>query len=121
MNPILHWSSYWGTYSRVLIGYNSPDGVVEVNLTPVNFDHDFSWTEQIVPILFRYHGTSLGRKDEWGRFPLPEVWQRVMVDRIGEELTHRLLTEDWLSLIDLAKVKRGRVGGGGISFEEVKR
>lgn len=121
MSPILTWCSYWGTYSRVLIGFNSPDGVVEVNLTPVNIGDERSWREQIVPIMFRYHGTSLGRKDEWGRFPLPDVARKMMVDRIGEELTHRLLTEDWLSLIDLAKVKRGRVGGGGISFEEVKR
>lgn len=120
MRPILHWCSYWGTWSLVLCPYTHPDGVIELNLTPVNRDIPRSWEEQVIPIVFRYHGTSLGRKDQWGRTTLPDVWVKQMHRAIGVELTNRLLTTDWLPLLDIAKVKRGRTGGGGIPFEECR-
>lgn len=112
-----HWSSYWGTWSRVIVPYNHPDGVIELNLTPVNSDVKRSWEEQVEPIIFRRHSTSLDRKDAWTT-DLPQCW----IDRMREELpwslVDRLLDETWIDLFDIEKVKRGRPGGGGLPFAE---
>jgi hypothetical protein len=118
---LLHYCSYWGTWSRVICPYTHEHGVIELNLTPVNPGFPHSWAEQIEPIIFRHHGTQLGRRDIWGYIPLPEDWKAFMVEKIGEELTNRLLTEDWLPLLDIPKVKWGQPRGGGISFQDCKK
>jgi hypothetical protein len=114
------YSAYWGTWSRVILPYTHKDGVIELNLTPVNPDWERSWDEQVRPIIFRRHGTALGLRDKWTDV-LPEEVAAIMSERIGPELTIRLLQHDWLKHLDIEKVKRGRDGGGGLPFAECCR
>jgi hypothetical protein len=112
-----HYSSYWGTWSRVIVPYNHPDGVIELNITPVNPDWEWSWQEQVMPIIFRWHCTSLDRKDEWTDV-LPDYVPERMREHLVPSFVDRLLNETWIDRIDIATTKRGRSGGGGIPFAE---
>lgn len=112
-----HYSSYWGTWSRVIVPYNHPDGVIELNLTPVNPNSDWTWSESVAPIIFRRHGTSLDRGDEWTNV-LPDYVPERMREHLDVVLVDRLLNEVWIDLLDIAAVKRGRSGGGGLPFAE---
>jgi hypothetical protein len=115
-----HYSSYWGAWSRVIVPYNHPDGVIELNLTPVNPSWERSWQEQIMPTIFRWHCTSLDRKDK-----LTDVLPDYVPERMGEHLVpsfvDQLLNETWIDLIDIEITKRGRSGGGGIPFAECRK
>lgn len=116
---VFHYSSYWGTWSRVLTPY-SGNWVLELNLTPVNPSYDRSWEETVRPIIFREHLTALNRQDELTE-SLPNYTRAHMAERIGEELTTRLLTTDWLPLLNRRRVREGKYGGGGLPFVECCR
>jgi len=108
---VFHYSRYWGTWSRVLTPY-SDSPVVELNLTPIN-----SWANEVEPIIFRSHRTSLDQRDQL-REELPTEVKFSIIQQIGIDLLTRLVSTDWLPLLDMAKVHRGRHGGGGLPFAE---
>lgn len=110
---VFHYSSYWGAWSRVLTPYNR-SSVVELNLTPVN-----DW-DDVRQIIFRSHCTSLGDRDDL-REALPENVREYIANQVGEDLTQRLLLTDWLPLLDMTKVHRGRIGGGGLPFDQCRK
>jgi len=108
---VFHYSRYWGTWSRVLTPY-SDSPVVELNLTPIN-----SWANEVEPIIFRSHRTSLDQRDQL-REELPTEVKFSIIQQIGIDPLTRLVSTDWLPLLDMAKVHRGRHGGGGLPFAE---
>lgn len=131
--PYFHWCSYWGSWSRVL---HSPgtkhdncdlpgyfmESFIEVNLTPVNgwpCDNDKDsyrsyQLDQVRHIIIRCHMTSRGKKDEiWG--DLPEITKDALRENIGDELTHRLLAEDFLPQIDFAIYHKHCNGGAKLA------
>lgn len=113
---MFHHSKYWGTWSRVLL----QQGVwyVEVNLTPINPTLSGSWEAQVRPIIIRRHCTLLSAEDLHQRLAAAVVAR--MVQKVGERLTTRLLTEDFLSQIHLPTLER-TMRGGGLTLEECRR
>lgn len=67
---VFHYSSYWGRWSRRLKNYDEGDvkGIVEVNLTPIPACYNSNWEKDVIPVVFRIHGTTNGSSDrnEWG-------------------------------------------------------
>ena len=88
--PEFHYSCTWGTWSRVLSTTDPHGPIVEVNLTPV---HD--WASEVAQIRIRFHGTPFGHCSyDKVTTELPARVRQQMVEKLGEELTERLLTED---------------------------
>lgn len=110
-----HYCAYWGTWSRILS--NEKGNVVEVNLTPINSCYSSSWENDVLPIKFRSHGTSPGDRDRFEK-ELPAEVLANMKKNLGEELTNRLLSEDFLPQIDVPKGKRNNPQGGGFTFAQ---
>lgn len=112
---MFHYSKYWGTWSRILqtvdIGYKV---YTEVNLTPVNG----AWDE-VRPIIIRVHSTA--PKEGEIRHHLPLQVQELMYRHIGSALTHRLMSDDLLSEMDLDRLKLLMRGGGVPISDVVKR
>ncbi len=100
------YSRYWRCWSRT-IGYKN--GTVEVNLTPLNNN----WAGDVEPIIIRRHSTS--GNETFSKLPM-EVYGW-MIESIGEELTHRLLTEDFFPQIDWDKYDA--VCNGGASLADI--
>lgn len=132
---IFHYSAYWGTWSRRLYEAGrirndlTPEvsrfplsSVIAVNLTPIPCCYDSSWAKDVIPIKFRAHCTADGRGDKNVAI-LPGDVLDMMRKNIGEELTDRLLGEDWLSLISIEKLCAydPKHLGGGKTFEQIKR
>lgn len=99
------YSSYWGTYSRIirtnLFGFQT----VEVDLTPINGD----WKNQRL-VNIRAHCTSRDKKDHimgW----LPDMVVFRLRQELGDELAWKLLTEDIFSQIDWDKYRLHDNGG----------
>lgn len=112
-----HYSGYWHSWSRVL-STNHPDGpFVEVNLTPIHGDSR-GWASEVRPVRVRFHGTSREERDKIVEQLPPEVRTR-MVANLGEELTERLLTEDFLPQIDPALYQQH--SNGGANLEKIRR
>ncbi|QIG70126.1 hypothetical protein EVB87_026 [Rhizobium phage RHph_N28_1] len=111
---LIHYSSYWGTFSRVLTDCNRGrrGWFVEVNLTPVNAWSADSWQE-IKRCWIREHCTSRDKRDE-----ATSKLERAVFDRIGEmvgkDVRHWLLTADILPMIDWDKY--GKTCNGGASL-----
>jgi len=96
MNTGYSYSKYWKTWSRVLKFDGSWS--IEVNLTPINSSWQYAdWDEEVKPIIIRRHLPPQHFKvvEE-----LPTEIKEMMVEKLGEELVQRLLTEDFLSQID---------------------
>lgn len=111
-----HYSAYWGKWSRVLTSYVDGNGTLELNLTPINPGTQGAWDEQVVPVMFRNHRTSLDEKDKL-QIDLPSEVRETMVERLGEVAVVRLLTTDFILQLDMPTVRMGRYGGGGIRFD----
>lgn len=112
------YSSYWGTWSRVL-STNHPNGpFVEVNLTPIPNCYSSGWKNDVAPIRIRIHGTARGPNDKVTK-ELPEKIYEQMVKHLGAELANRLLVEDFLSQIDIALYNKHC--NGGANFENIKK
>jgi hypothetical protein len=108
-----HYSSCWGTWSRVLTDDGPHHSYVEVNLTPVNGN----WQDRVAPVRIRVHGTARDFRDiDTDELPAA-VYQR-MVDNLGEELTERLLNEDFIPQIDFARYRA--VCNGGANLEDIR-
>lgn len=122
---MFHHSSYWGTWSRVLLHPGSMvegrvyGSYLEVNLTPVNGRYDDStrklWEESVAPIILRRHGTAVGVGEMKDRIPPMVVTAMIM--NVGADLTRRLITADLLSEIDMDALSR-KMRGGGIPLSE---
>lgn len=108
---MFHYSSYWHMWSRVLTSTHKGRGgnFVEVNLTPIR-----NWQEEVAGIRIRVHCTSRGRDDKTVATLPPEVRAK-MVKNLGEELTQRLLTEDFLSQIDWERYQKACNGGANLA------
>lgn len=115
-SAIFHYSSYWGKWSRTLVApkrinptLSGEYGYVELNLTPINPNDPGVW-DSIRQITFRAHCTPPWHGDKDVAF-LPTNVHECMVKELGEELTQRLLTEDFLSQIDLDLLHAAPGGG----------
>lgn len=119
---IFHYSSYWGTWSRILSreirGKYKALSIIEVNLTPIRNCHSSEWQKDVAPIVFREHGTMPGNSDKFER-ELPDYILEQMREHLGITLTQRLLTEDFLKVVDVEKIRVGKIGGGGIGLSHV--
>ena len=105
-------SGYWRTWSRVL-AVDHPEGpFVEVNLTPIN---SWAWNEDVRPIRVRAHCTAISRSQgDIFVHELPPAVRTAMVLNLGEELTDRLLTENFLPQIDWVLYRQKRGTGPGL-------
>ncbi len=116
---MFHYSAYWHCWSRVLSTSHPKGPFVEVNLTALGGDmSDRSWAQQVKPIRIRFHGTARERNDQQTETLPPEVL-RIMVQKLGEELVNRLLTEDFLSQIDYDLYRQKCNGGANLA--DIKR
>ena len=105
-----HYSSYWGSWSRVL----SEEGMefVEVNLTPVR---GYGW-DDVWPATIRRHGTMRKVRDiETDKLP-HDIMQDIK-DALGSARLHYLLNEDFLPQIDWALYRLHC--NGGARFENI--
>jgi hypothetical protein len=118
------YSSYWGTWNRTLVSPTIHPSLfsryhfIEVNLTPINRAHPGANWEEVRHIIFRTHGTPREKRDKEVS-SVPKYVREDMVKHLGEELTERLISEDWLGKIDLEKLRNAHAGGG-LPFEEIK-
>lgn len=108
-----HYSSYCGTWSRVLGRMDFY--TVEVDLTPVNGDRG-DWG-RVKGVWIRAHCTSRDRRDVDDHILPSDVWNW-LGDRVGAEARHRLVTEDFLSQIDWRKYDEAK--NGGCAFDRCK-
>jgi hypothetical protein len=106
---------YWHTWSRILSTRHPQGPYVEVNLTSVSGNK--SWETDVKPIWIRMHCTS--RKDDLIVSELPSEVRERMVAMLGEELTQRLLTEDFLPQIDPELYKEKT--NGGAKLEDIRK
>lgn len=110
----IHYSIYWGSYSRVLTDrLNDRRGnYVEVNLTPVNPQDDRNWQE-ISRCWIRSHGTMRDKREvDTNQLERP-VFDRIG-DMVGKDVRHWLLTADILPMIDWDKHNRASNGGASL-------
>ena len=116
---MFHYSSYWGTWSRVL-STSDPNGpFVEVNLTPTNgWNRGYSFEDDVSRIRIRFHGTVRDRNDKVVPV-LPDYVKEGMIKHLGAELTERLLTEDFYSQIDYVLYRKHC--NGGALFDQIKK
>jgi hypothetical protein len=98
-------SEYWRNWSRILESKNG--WFVEVDLTPIP---GYKW-EDISQIKIRKHCTTSNRKPV-EKLPVNTI--KEMVVNLGEDLTCRLLEEDFLTQIDWEKFKQ--LNNGGVSL-----
>lgn len=120
--PIFVYSKYWGKWSRLLKTNEGESGFakyIEVNLTPINPSFSQSWEEQIIPIVLRTHCTQR-EKGEGPFVTLPPEVVSKMVDKLGVELTERLISSDLMSEIDEDLLMK-RMRGGGIPLARCRK
>lgn len=112
---MIRFNAYWRTYSRVLTFTDGPGACrqVEVNLTPIPCCYSSSWENDVAPIRIRAHCTARHEGDLGMKEPPPEVLAE-MKAHLGDDLVHRLLTEDFLSQIDWDKYESVRNGGANL-------
>lgn len=126
---IFHYCSYWGTWSRILLnerietqgfyGVAYSTLIVEINLTPIPACYSSTWEKDVVPIVIREHGTFPDARDKFEK-ELPSEVIAQMHTFIGQELTQRLLTEDFLAQLDMEKLRKS-MRGGGVPLAEVRK
>lgn len=111
------YSSYWGTYSRVLQYpiWNHFDQkhflMIEVNITPVNGLHatQSEW-DRCRDINIRRHGTQIDGKDRFTDV-IPLDWFNLLGERWGEARRDFILYGNILELIDWVKYNKHNNGG----------
>lgn len=107
-----HFSSYWGTWSRVLSDTDPRGPIVEVNLTPLGYSQG-NWDAEVRPVRIRFHCTPSGDRDIHTD-ELPDNVHRMMIAALGEELVERLLTEDFLLQVDYKLYSKHCNGGANL-------
>lgn len=106
-----HYSSYWHNWSRVLSTNHEHGPFVEVNLTPIGGRTGWSSEiDRIRGVNIRFHGTARDNKDIITDILPDEVYDEMMI-HLGEDLTRRLLTEDFLPQIDYELYRKYSNGG----------
>lgn len=120
---MFHYSGYWGSWSRVLSTDHPRGPFVEVNLTPIPGNISSTWDNHVRPIRIRFHGTA---RDHSGMpmsdkdvAELPKEIEQAMRRNLGDALTDRLLTEDFLSQIDYDLY--AKKCNAGANLEDIKR
>lgn len=111
------YNSYWGTWSRVLRRMSADATQVEVNLTPINPYMSSGW-ERNKKVIIRSHVTQPDRSDKDTQ-ELPALVLDRMTAEYGEDLTRRLLEEDFLPEIDWDKY--AAVCNGGAPFDAIRK
>lgn len=114
-NNVFVFSSYWNTWSRVLVEMDSHGQAhtVEVNLTALG-SSDWIKTESIN---IRRHVTSRDRNDKFvGTLPAKAV--EYMREHMSDEIVERLLHEDFLPQIDWSLYSKHC--NGGAQFDLIK-
>lgn len=116
-----HKSHYWGSWSRVL-SEGVPQGkmsewFVELDLTPIPSCFSSTWKD-IEKVNIRSHCTMRDKRDI-ETDELPAEVRQAMVDKLGEQLTELLLTEDYLPQIDWELYNK--FNNGGAPFERIKK
>lgn len=113
---MFHYSSYWGTWSRILSNIHQGGRVVEVNLTPTNVYScgQKGWDDEVAGIRIRVHGTKPDRGDQFAE-ELPERWVLAMLKHLPPETVGILLHGDILPLIDFEKHKKVNNGGANLA------
>lgn len=108
------YSGYWHTWSRVLrLNHKNPGPFIELNLTPIPASDD-TWNRSVKSIRVRAHGTMSALGDR-ARKVLPDGIRDSMVWNLGEELTNRLLTEDFMAQIDWSNYDQLNSAGVDVS------
>jgi hypothetical protein len=106
---MFHYSSYWGTWSRVLrTSSGGGDDTVEVDLTAVNLQ----WP-RVLACNVRSHRTMCARNDILCR-SLPAHVVDLMHKRMSMETFDQLVHADLLSLIDWDKYNKVCNGGAAL-------
>jgi hypothetical protein len=110
-------SGYWRTWARVLAVDHPQGQFIEVSLTPIN---SWAWDSDVRLIRILVHCTPLCRsRGDLFLLELPPAVRSSMVHNLGLELTQRLLTEDFLPLIDWALYREKR--GTGPGLDDIRR
>jgi hypothetical protein len=105
-----HYSSYWRSWSRVLL--NNFDGqYVELNLTTGN-NIASEWT-RVKAETIRKHCTPRDRNDKVVAV-LPDDVRKEIIQAVGPVIAERLFTFDYLPLIDWKAWQR--LDNGGAAF-----
>ena len=118
--PYLHYSSYWGTWSRILTynGVSIPQGklgpYIEVNLSPMGGISSGNWEKEVFPIIVRAHGTMADKGDRWAS-RLPEEVHQKAIEKIGSLRLEALLYWNFLAEIDWEKYRQVCNGGAPLS------
>lgn len=108
---LFHYSSYWRSWSRVLLE-NFDGQFVELSLTHVNGDWEGVKSENI-----RVHRTPRSAQDKL-QTTLPLDMRKAMIANLGSELTSKLLTFDYLPNVDWKAYRS--VSNGGAPFNSVR-
>ena len=103
------YSSYWHSWSRVLRFYQNGGTQVEVDMFPLINDKQVN---------IRKHRTVRSVNDFYSRY-MPNNVIEQMVDRYGQELTDRLLHEDFLPQINWDLYEQHC--NGGAEFDRIKK
>lgn len=105
-------SSYWGTWSRVLLRMGGQYNYqIEVDVTPVNDQFKFSW-EQTKQIRIRKHMTAQAPRDIYTHH-LPDNVVELMKEHLSQETVDIILHSDIYNLVDWEKYEDVRTKGGG--------
>lgn len=112
MNYKFVYSSYWHTWSRVLQTFKV--GAIEINLTE---NMPSEW-KRVKRENIRKHSTARDRSDKFAN-ELPADVIAEMKQQLGDELTERLLTFDYLPNIDWDKYNKQC--NGGAAFDLIKK
>lgn len=118
-NNEFYYSSYWGTWSRVLLKRGGEyQYQIELNLTPVNYPSDYACKEAIIRAPWiRKHLTAT--KESEYTHELPDNVYNAIVSIYGQVKADYLLHHDFLNEIDFNKLLTA-YSNGGCSFYCVK-
>ncbi len=118
MNSVFRYCNYWGTWSRRI--WAKSGYYIEMSLIPIPSCGSDSWTE-VAKEKMRFHCTP--RKPEEYLGPkLPAEVKAAMVKNLGEELTNRMLTHDYLAEFTAEQIKRANraSSGGGVPCVKIQ-
>lgn len=133
----IHFSSYWGTYSRILSlpDENELGEYIELNLTPINglarngtqvslSEREYQeniWKKEIIPGIIRNHVTCRSERDRDMK-DLPDHLRKMMEGYLDENQIEWLLTFDFLGAIHIPFLKtKHNPCGGGSCWENFKK
>ena len=111
---MFHYSSYWGTWSRILrVSSSGGDETVEVDLTAVNPHSDLQWP-RVLACNIRAHRTARDTNDLICK-SLPRHAVDLMHSRMDLETFEQLMHHDLLPLIDWDKYNKVCNGGAALA------